>query len=76
MKNITLAVDEDVLVAVRRAAAERNSTVNAIVREYLESIARHQNKASEARKRLQELGRKSTGDLGEKGWNRQDLYER
>lgn len=76
MKNITLAVDEKVLATVRRHAAERNSTVNALVREYLSNIARHDDRASQARKRLQELGRKSQGQLGEKTWNRQDLYER
>ena len=36
MKNITLAVDEDVLDRVRVIAAERKTTVNGLVREYLE----------------------------------------
>ena len=31
-KNITLAIDEDILRAVRRHAAERDTTVNALVR--------------------------------------------
>ena len=35
MKNITLAVDEDVLDRVRVIAAERKTTVNGLVREYL-----------------------------------------
>jgi len=50
MKNITLSVDENilatVLATVRRYAAERNSTVNALVREYLTGLAR-QNRPSE-----------------------------
>jgi hypothetical protein len=39
MKNITLAVDEDVLHAVRRYAASNNTTVNALVRGALEEVA-------------------------------------
>jgi hypothetical protein len=35
MKNITLALDENVLAAVRRHAANRGTTVNAIVRDHL-----------------------------------------
>ena len=41
VKNITLIVDEDVLAAVR----ERNSTVNALVREYLAGLAAHEDRA-------------------------------
>jgi plasmid stability protein len=44
MKNITLNVDEDVLSAVRRHAAEHNSTVNALVREYLTNLAAQENR--------------------------------
>jgi hypothetical protein len=35
MKNITLSVDEKVLAVVRRHAAERNCSFNALVRNYL-----------------------------------------
>jgi len=76
MKNITLSVDEDVLIAVRRYTAERNSSVNALVREYLGSVARHEDRARQARKRLQELSQQSQGQLGDKTWGREDLHER
>ena len=46
MKNITLSVEDNVLAIVRRLAAERNSTVNALVRDYLTSLAAHDNRAS------------------------------
>jgi len=39
MKNITLAVDADVLADVRRYAAQHNTTVNALVRGALEDLA-------------------------------------
>ncbi len=76
MKNITLSVDEQVLAAARRHAAEQNSTVNALVREYLTSLAAHQDRASRARKRLLQLGRQATGRLGKKTWSREELHER
>lgn len=76
MKNITLAVDENVLAAVRRHAAEHNSTVNGIVREYLTNLAAHQDRASQARSRLRQLSKQSQGRLGKKTWNREDLHDR
>ena len=76
MKNITLSVDENVLAAVRRHAAERNSTVNALVREYLTSLASHADRARTARTRLRALSEASKGRMGRKTWTRADLHER
>ena len=76
MKNITLSVDDEVLAAVRRHAAERNSTVNALVREYLTNLAGHQDRARRARVRLRQLSRQSQGRLGRKTWTRDDLHDR
>ncbi len=76
MKNITLSVDENILAAVRRHAAERNSTVNALVREYLTGLAAHQDRAKRARARLRQLSMRSQGQLGKKTWTREDLHDR
>lgn len=76
MKNITLSIDEKVLAAVRRKAAEQNSSVNALVREYLTSLAAHEDRAARARARMRELSESSTGRIGEKTWTRDDLHER
>jgi hypothetical protein len=76
MKNITLGVDEDVLAIVRRYAAEQNSSVNALVRDYLTNLAAHQDRASRARKRLLELSGQSRGRLGKKTWARDGLHDR
>lgn len=40
MKNITLSVDDETYRLARIAAAERNTTVSALVRDYLRSVAR------------------------------------
>ena len=76
MKNITLSVDETVLALVRRRAAEQNSSVNALVREYLCSLAAQEDRAAQARKRIRQLSEKSRARLGKKTWSRDDLHER
>ena len=76
MKNITLSVDEHVLAAVRRHAAEHNSTVNALVRDYLTNLAAHEDRAKHARERLRQLSAQSQGRLGKKNWTREDLHDR
>lgn len=76
MKNITLSVDEKVLASVRRYSAERDSTVNALVREFLTDIANHQDRARQARARLRELSTKSSARLGNRTWTRDQFHER
>jgi hypothetical protein len=76
MKNITLSVDEDVLATVRRVAAERNSTVNALVREYLTNLAAHQDRAARARTRIRQLSKQSQLRVGPITWSRDELHER
>jgi hypothetical protein len=75
-KNITLAVDEAVLDKVRRIAVDRKTTVNGLVREYLERLALQQDRAANARKRLLELSGESTAEVGPINWTRDDLYDR
>jgi len=76
MKNITLAIDEEVLRGVRRYAAEHDTTVNALVREYLTGLVDFEKRAAEARKRLVKMSEESEGRL-EPGWkwNREEIYE-
>ena len=76
MKNITLSVDDKVLAAVRRHAAERDSSVNALVREYLTNLAAHEDRAKKARARLRQLSKESAGRLGKKTWSRAELHDR
>jgi len=66
MKNITLSVDEKVLEACVDRAAKQNSTINALVREYLTNLAAQENRADSARARLRELSARSAGRLGKK----------
>lgn len=76
MKNVTLAVEEEVLTAVRKYASARNTTVNGLVREYLTRLATQEDRAAKARTRLKELAAESTLDTGSWKWNREELYDR
>ena len=39
MSNITLSVDDEIIKKVRKIAIDKNTTLTAMVREYLKSIA-------------------------------------
>lgn len=75
-KNITLAIDEAVLDRVRIIAAERKTTVNGLVRNYLENLSGADDKRARLAKRIDELRAKSTLEVGPVTWSRGDLYER
>ncbi len=76
MKNITLSIDEKVLSTVRRYAMEHNSSVNALVREYLTDIALREDRARKARQRIRKLSNQSTAAMGLQRWTRDELHER
>ncbi len=74
-KNITLAIDEAVLEKVRVYAAKRQTTVNAMVREYLVKTADEDQRLLETRRKLKRLIENSTLELGpDYVWNREEIY--
>ncbi|MCB1036972.1 MAG: ribbon-helix-helix protein, CopG family [Acidobacteria bacterium] len=75
MSNITLRVDDEVLKAVRRHAAERETTVNHLVREFLDALAAREGRAAEVRRRMRELSEGSSARIGPRTWSRDDLHE-
>jgi len=76
VKNVTLSVDEKILAAVRRYAVERDSSVNALVRDFLAEIATREDRARKARERIRELSDQSTARIGSRTWTRDELHER
>ena len=77
MKNITLALEEEVLEGMRQYAARHRTTVNALIREHCKRIVTQEDRAAEARRELAELSERSTGRLGpDWKWNRAELYDR
>lgn len=76
MKNITLTVEDEILDRARVVAAEKRTTINAMVREFLTEIATRDVKLSKARRELLELMDRSTGDMGPNWkWSREETYE-
>ncbi|HZZ21795.1 MAG TPA: DUF6364 family protein [Roseiarcus sp.] len=77
MKNITLAVEEDVLERARLVAAEKKTTVNALVREFLADLAGRDERLAEARKQLLRLMDTSKGRMApDWKFDREETHER
>ncbi len=76
MKNLVLAVDDDVLDDVRKYATNRATTVNAIAWEHLTRIAMEEDKAACTHESLAGLGRPSPVEVGTITWKRGDFYGR
>ena len=76
MKNITLAIEDQVLSEARAFAAKKGTTLNALVRDYLSRIVEEERRMAEHKAKLTELIDNSTGRLGpDYKWNRDELYE-
>jgi antitoxin component of RelBE/YafQ-DinJ toxin-antitoxin module len=73
--NITLSVDEEVIRQARRRAESMGTTVNQLVREYLEQLAGVADAAADAEE-FERLSRQADGNS--QGWkfDRNELHER
>ncbi len=77
MSNITLSVDEDTIKKVRKIAVDKNTTLTAMVREFLQSVADRD--AVEKKQAIKELRKSFKGlsrDMGMRTWTRDELYGR
>jgi plasmid stability protein len=73
--NLTITIDDEVLRRARIRALEQGTSVNALLREFLESYAGSDIEA-EARRQLATMARTSTASSGSNGrtWTRNDVY--
>ncbi len=76
MKNVTIALDESLIREIRRIAAERSTTLNAMIRGFLEELAERESEAVKARRRIVELCRQTHAEVGPRTWSRDELHER
>jgi Family of unknown function (DUF6364) len=77
VSNITLSVDDDTIKKVRKIAIDKNTTLTAMVRDYLTSVAaRDTQEKNEAIKKLRKSFKKFSRDIGQRKWSREDLHER
>ena len=75
MKNVTLAIEDDLLGKARSLAQRRKTSLNAIIRSLLAHEVEQENRIAWARDGMRELMEQSTLDMGsDYRWNRQELY--
>jgi len=73
-KNLTLAIDEDLLGKVRVLAAMKRTSVNELVRNYLARLVEEERGKDEAREELLRLMDQSEGRMGDWRPSREETY--
>lgn len=73
--NLTLSVDERVIKRARKAAAAMGTSVNQLVREYLESLT-EQGTAGDFEHELRRLSAKAGGNRRGRRFDRDDAHAR
>ncbi len=76
MKNITLSVKESTLEEARHIAVEHGTSVNGLVRSYLESLAQEKQRKAQRRRELLNLIQRTNAGVGPITWKRDDLHAR
>jgi hypothetical protein len=75
-QNVTLVVEEDLLLAARKVALDQRTSVNQLVREYLAALVKEPSRRRLARARLKKTLETGLVEVGERKWSRDELYER
>lgn len=75
-QNLTLVIDEKLLLAARKIALEQRTSVNQLVREYLTALVEAPGRRRLAQTRLKKTFERGLVEIGDRTWNRDDLYER
>jgi hypothetical protein len=75
--NLTLSIEEETLQKARLVALEQGSSVNALIRQYLETLTENKSiRLRMASEELKEIYSQSTARIGVKEWTRDDLHDR
>jgi len=77
--NVTLSIDDELVKKVRKIAVDRDTTLTAMVRDYLLTVANEETafgRKQLERKALEKTFREIEFRIGDRSWTRQDLYER
>ena len=75
-QNVTLVVEEDLLLAARKVALDQRTSVNQLVREYLMALVEEPSRRRLARARLKKAFDTGLVVVGDRKWSRNDLYHR
>lgn len=74
MRNLTLAIEDEVLEAARRLARENGTTLNQLVRDHLADLVAREGRRHAAAERLKRAMREELVEVGPRTWTREDLY--
>ena len=75
-QNVTLVVEEELLLAARKVALDRRTSVNQLVLEYLVALVEEPSRRRLARARLREAFETGLVSVGDRTWSRDDLHDR
>ena len=73
--NVTLAIDEKLLARARDVARKRRTTLNQLVRDYLEGLTTPEDVPTVAHE-FERLWAEHEGHSEGRKWRREDLYDR
>lgn len=76
MGNLTITVDDESLRKARIRALQEGTSVNALLREFLDSYSGVRREQREATSRIGDLSRNSQSRRGGRKWTREELHER
>jgi hypothetical protein len=79
MGNLTISVNDETLKRARIRALENNTSVNAILNDYLEQYARMKDVQQARQEALQKILQTALAhpiNRGDRPWRRDELYER
>ena len=72
--NVTLSIDDQTLVRARQLAQQRGTSVNQLIRDFLESLTG--GGSARALAELERLWQEEEGDSKGRSWSREELYDR
>jgi len=76
MANLTITIDAATLKKARMRALEQNTSVNRVLRQYLEVYAGVSRDQSDSVNKILALSYASASRRGKRQWSRDDLHER
>ena len=75
--NLTLSIDEKLLKSARKAAVDMDTSVNSLIRDYLQELVEKQEQSkSMFLDEWMQLMDKNSISMEERNWNRDELHER
>jgi plasmid stability protein len=76
MANLTITIDDEILKRARLRATEQGTSVNSVVRDYLEQYAGSRSAQEQALGNLLKLSEAAESKRGRRRWTRDELHER